>query len=75
MQIVYEFLVFKYPVIYKQKKFHILNIFIEINVNVCLLCAHHLMTSIILHTQRHNSQQKSVTHLVFMFQVIFFSHF
>ena len=30
--------------------------FIEINVNVCLLCAHHVMTSIILHTRRPNIQ-------------------
>jgi len=34
------------------KKFFILIIFIEINVNVCLLCAHHVMASIILHTRK-----------------------
>ena len=42
------------------------------NVNVCLLCAHPVMTSIILHTRRPNFNKKSVTHLVYMFQLIFF---
>ena len=37
-------------------KIQILIIFIWINVNVCLLCAHHVMTSIILHTRRPNCQ-------------------
>ena len=32
--------------------------FIEINVNDCLLCALHVMTSIIFHTGRPNRQQK-----------------
>ena len=32
--------------------------FIEISVNVCLLCAPHVMTSIILHTRRPNCQYK-----------------
>jgi len=31
-------------------------IFIEINVNFCLLCAHHVMKGIILHSRRPNSQ-------------------
>ena len=38
------------------KKFHNSHKFFEINVNVCLLCAHHVMTSIILHTRRPNCQ-------------------
>jgi len=38
----------------KNLKIHIN--FIEINVNVCLLCDHHVMTSIILQTRRPNSQ-------------------
>ena len=38
------------------KNFQILNIFIEINVNLCLLCAHHVMTSINLNTRRPNCQ-------------------
>ena len=37
-------------------KFQIQINFIEINVNVCLLCAHHVMASIILHTRRSNYQ-------------------
>ena len=45
--------------------------FIEINVNVCLLCAHHVITIVILHTRR-PVNKKSVTHLVFMFQLTFF---
>jgi len=36
--------------------FQILIIFIEIIVNVYLLSAHHVMTSIILHTRRPNRQ-------------------
>ena len=36
------------------KNFKIHINFIEINVSVCLLCAHHVMTSIILHTRRPN---------------------
>ena len=42
--------------------------FIEINVNVCLLCAHHVMTSIILHTRR-PVNKNSLTHFVFMYQL------
>ena len=54
-----------------QKKFQNSHYFIKINVNVCLLCAHHIMTNIILHTRK-PVNKKSVTHLVFMFQLIFF---
>ena len=39
-----------------QKNFKIHINFIEINVNDSLLCAHHIMTSIILHTRRPNCQ-------------------
>ena len=52
------------------KKFHIHINFIEINVNVCLLCALHVMKSIILHTRR-PVNKKSVTHLVLMVQMTF----
>ena len=38
------------------KNFEIHINFIEINVNVCLLCAHRVMTCVILHTRRPNSQ-------------------
>ena len=51
------------------KNFKIHINFIEINVNVCLLFAHRVMTSIFLHTRRPDCQSKSVTHLVFMFQL------
>ena len=44
--------------------------FIEININVCLLCDHRVMTSLILHTRR-PVNKKSVTHFVFMFQLSF----
>jgi len=40
------------------KKFQNSHFFIEININVCVLCAHPVMTSIILHTRRPNSQWK-----------------
>ena len=39
-----------------KNKFQIFIIFIEINVNVFLLYAHHVMTSIKLHTRRPNCQ-------------------
>ena len=39
-----------------KKNFKININFIEINVNVCLLGANHVMTSIILHTRRPNLQ-------------------
>ena len=55
IQIGNDFYVFKLPVRCK-KNFQILIIFIEINVNVCLLCDHPAMTSIILHTRRPNCQ-------------------
>ena len=41
-----------------KKKFQTLIIFIEINVNICLLCVHPVITSIIHHTRRPNCQQK-----------------
>ena len=49
------FFVFKCPVTCK-KNFQFLIIFIEINVKVCLFCAHHELTSIIHHTRRPNCQ-------------------
>ena len=39
-----------------KKNFKIHINFTVINVNVCLLCAHHVMISIILHTRRPNCQ-------------------
>ena len=42
--------------LFVKKKFPILIIFIVINVNVCLLCAHHVMTNIILHTWKPSCQ-------------------
>ena len=54
------------------KNFQFLIIFIEINVNVCLLCVHHVMTSIILHTPRSNCKKKVCYALGFMFHLIFF---
>ena len=74
MQIWNDFLVFKYPVTWKQKISKFSLFFFEINVNVCLLCVHHVMTSIILHTRR-PVNKKSVTQLVFMFQLIYFFAF
>ena len=53
------------------KNFKIRIHYIEININVCLLCSHHVMTSIILHTRR-PVNKNSVTHLVFMIQLISF---
>jgi hypothetical protein len=52
------------------KKFKIHINIIEINVNVCLLCAPNVMSSIILHTRR-PVNKKSVTHLVFIFRLTF----
>ena len=40
------------------KNFKIHINFIEIELNICLLCALHVMTSIILHTPRPNCQWK-----------------
>ena len=54
-----------------KKNFKIHINFYEINLNVCLLCAPHVMTSIILHTRRLTVNKKSVTHLVFMFRLTF----
>ena len=51
------------------KNFKIHINFIKFNVNVFLLCVHHVMTSIILHTRRPKCQKKSVTHLVFIYQL------
>ena len=48
------------------KKYQNSHYFIEINVNVCLLCAHHLMSSIILHTRRPNCQQRSLLRTWFL---------
>ena len=42
--------------VYVQKKILTHIIFIEINVNVCHLCAHDVMTIIILYTRRPNCQ-------------------
>ena len=70
-----ESFVFKYPVSCK-KNFNIHINFIEINVNVCLLCAPHVMTSIILQTRRPNCQQKVCYALGFYVSADFhFSHF
>ena len=52
----------------KNFKFH--TNFIEINVNVCLLCVPHVMSCIIPQNRRHVNK-KSVTHLVFMFRMTF----
>ena len=50
--------------------------FVEINVNVCLLCAPHVMPSIILHTRRPNCQWKVCYGLGFYVSTDFnFSHF
>jgi len=55
MQIGNDFFVFKYPITCKKNFIIHINL-IEINVNVCLLCAYHVMTKIILLTQRPNFQ-------------------
>ena len=55
MQIGNDLLVFKYQVSVN-KKIPNSHIFIEINEKDCLLCAHHVMTSIILHTRRPKCQ-------------------
>ena len=74
MQIGILLLAFKYPVIFKQN-FQINIIFIQINVIVCLLCAHHLMTSIILHSRRPKCQKMSVMHLDLCFSWFSFFEF
>ena len=53
------------------KKFPNSHYFIEINVNVCLLCAHHVMTSIIFILEDLTVNKKSVTNFVFMFHMNF----
>jgi len=55
MQTGNDLLMFKKPVTCK-KKFPISHYFIEINGNVCLLCAHHVMTNVFLQTRRCNCQ-------------------
>jgi hypothetical protein len=55
------------------KEFQMLIIFIEINVNICLLCAHHIMKCIILHTRRPNCQQKVCYAISFCFRWFFFA--
>ena len=40
----------------ENKNFQILIIYIEINLNLCLLCAHDVMTCTIIHTRRPNCQ-------------------
>ena len=73
MQIGSDSFVFKYPVTCK-KNFIILINFIEINVNVCFLCPHHVMTSIILRTRR-PVNNKSVTNFFYVSAEFHFSHF
>ena len=68
-----DFFVFIYPVTCKNV-FPISYFFIKINVHVCLLSAHPVMTNIILHIRR-PVNRNSVTHFVLMFQLIDFSHF
>ena len=65
---------FKYPVICK-KNFQILILFIEINVNVCLLCDHHLTIGINLHTRRPTCQLKVSYALGFIVSSDFFFAF
>ena len=43
------------------KNFQILIIFIKINVTLLLLCAHPLMTSIIIHTRRPNTKKHQLS--------------
>jgi len=75
MQIENDSFVFKYPVTCKNN-FKILINIIEINVNVFLVCAHHVMTSIIIHTRRPNCQYNVCYALGFYVSADFhFSHF
>ena len=62
--------VFKYAVTGKQRISKFTIIFFEINVKFCLLCAHHVMKCIIIHSRR-PVNKITVTHLVFMFQQTF----
>jgi len=50
-----DFFVFNFPVTGK-KNFQIHINLVEINVNVLLVCDHHVMKGIILHTRRTNCQ-------------------
>ena len=70
-----ESFVFKYPVSCK-KNFNIHINFIEINVNVCLLCAHDVTKSIIIHTRRPNCQYNvCYAHGFYVSADFHFSHF
>ena len=57
------------------KNFEILIILIELNVNVCVLCAHPVMTSIILHTRRRNCSKNVYYALGFYVLADFFFAF
>jgi len=60
---------------FKQKIFNS-HFFNEINLNICLLCANHVMTSIILHSLRPNCQSKVFYAIGFYVSAYFlFSHF
>ena len=61
--------------LFVNKNFSNSHCFIEINVNFCLLWAHRILTSIILHIRGLTVNTKSVMHLVFMFQLILFFAF
>ena len=50
----------------KKKNFQILIIFIEININVWLLCAHHVKRNVFLHTRRPNCQVVSLLRTWFL---------
>jgi len=56
--------------------FNILNIFAEIEVPLCLLCAHPLISSIIFHTRGRNTQD-NVNYVldVYVPADVHFSHF
>ena len=58
------------------KKFQIHKNFIKVNVNVCLLFAHNVMTSIILHTRITNCQYNvCYAHGFYVSADFHFSHF
>jgi len=61
--------------LFVNKNFQILKIFIEINLNFCLLCAHHVIKSLILHTRDLTVNKKSVTHFVSCFSWFYFFAF
>ena len=54
---------------------HILDIFIEIQVPVSLLCAHPLMTSINFILEESTLNKTSVTYLISMFRLMFIFEF